>query len=388
MHTSKGRKRPSSDVEILEAQTPKRPKTDGPKKPRPKKSSSSIVTTPSSITDMDLESNVTTTQNTPLPLQKKQRPAIQASALDWLDEPMLRPPENKGKGRAKEAPDSWEKQIPGYVIEDCHLSPYGIYEHLGKIMTTNKDRGDRLIRRQNPGTPSRKERDNRQIKRVVTELLAEERPDIVVRKGDPVSVEELNVPAHFSKGGVYKTREGTKDPERQKEPQGSFRVRGEYPKEAILLVPFPWEQQEVQWFRIGRAPATTREMDVRQAIEENVGSRQAEVPSVQKSADKGGQIVWNIRLTFKRKLVTMDDGSKDSVVDTLGKSDRLWKVGQEAHKDRERVTEALKGAMKTRKLKDVWRLLNENELAFTFTQKRSSSLARIDRIYMTDDMAN
>ncbi|KAF8524215.1 hypothetical protein JB92DRAFT_2827111 [Gautieria morchelliformis] len=362
MHTLKGRKHPSSDVEISEAQTPKRPKTDCPKKPRLKKSSSSFVTTPSSTTDMDLESNVTTTQNTPLLLQKKQRPAIQASALDWLDEPMLHPPENKGKGCAKTVPDGWEQHIPALVVADYQICPDRIYEHLGKIMTTNRDRGDRLWEMSHRlclatvygaktlGPLAKRKGITGKIQRVVTALLAEERLDVVIREDDPVSVEELNVPAHFSKGGVYKNPRGYKRPREAERtsrvwalvtlPEAmpvsynmfdirSFRVQVEYPKEAILLVPFPWELQEDQWFRIGRTPATTRETDVRQAIEDNVGSRQAEVPSVQKSADKGGQIVWNIRLTFKRKTVTNDDGSRDSVVDTLGKSDRQWKVGHD-----------------------------------------------------------
>ncbi|KAF8515967.1 hypothetical protein JB92DRAFT_2829508 [Gautieria morchelliformis] len=347
MHTSKGRKRPSSDVEISEAQTPKHPKTDGPKKPRPKKSSSSFVTTPSSTTDMDLESNVTTTQNTALLLQKKQRPTIQASALDWLDEPILRPPENKGKGRARTAPDGWEEHVPAHVVADYQICLDGIYEHLGKIMMTDKARvyGAKTL-----GPLAKRKGITGKIQRVVMWLLAEERPDVVIREGDPVSVEELNVPAHFSKGGVYKNPRGYKRPGEAERTSRvwalvtlleampvsynmfdirSFQVRGEYPKEAILLVPFPWELQEDQWFRIGRTPATTRETDVRQAIEDNVGPRQAEVLSVHKSADKGGQIVWNIRLTFKRKTVTRDDGSKDSVVDTLGKSDRQWKVGQD-----------------------------------------------------------
>ncbi|KAF8496635.1 hypothetical protein JB92DRAFT_2834575 [Gautieria morchelliformis] len=213
LHTSKGRKRPSLDVEISEAQTPKHPKTNGPKKPPwPKKSNSSM------------ESDVTKTQNTPLLLQKKQRPAIQTSALDWIDEPMLCPPENKGKGHAKMAPDGWEEHIPVHVVADYQIVPDGIYEHMRKIMMTDKERGDRLWEMSHRlwlatvygtktlGPLAERKGITGKIQRAVTGLLAEERPDIVIQEGDPVSVEELNVPAQFSKGGVYKNPRGYKRP--------------------------------------------------------------------------------------------------------------------------------------------------------------------------------
>ena len=57
-----------------------------------------------------------------------------------------------------------------------------------------------------------------------------------------------------------------------------------------------------------------------------------------------------------------------------------------AHKDQTRVTEQLKSTIKSKKLMDIWRLQNGSSRDFTFTGTKS--MARIDRIYMTKELAD
>ncbi|KAF8478350.1 hypothetical protein JB92DRAFT_3280382 [Gautieria morchelliformis] len=278
---------------------------------------------------MDLESNVTTTQNTALLLQKSSDPPSGIS-LDWLDEPILRPPRIKGRA----APE--RHQMAGKNMSRHTLSQIIRYVWMGytSIGQDNDDGQSTSIRCKNPGTPGQKERDHRQNTEGGYVASSQERPDVVIREGDPVSVEELNVPAHFSKGGVYKNPRGYKRPGEAERTSRVWALVTLLEAMPILSstrgVPQGGDSYWSPSMGVTRRsvvqnrknPCDNKRTDVRQAIEDNVGPRQAEVLSVHKSADKGGQIVWNIRLTFKRKTVTRDDGSKDSVVDTLGKSDR------------------------------------------------------------------
>ncbi|KAF8493533.1 hypothetical protein JB92DRAFT_3127326 [Gautieria morchelliformis] len=131
LHTSKGRKCPSSDIKISEAQTPKRPKTDGPKKvPQPKKSSSSFVTTPSSTTDMDLESDVTKTQNTPpAPTEEAatRHPGISPGLARQAN--VTPPPRIKGRAAPK------RRQMAGKNTSQHTLSQIIKYAQMGSMST-------------------------------------------------------------------------------------------------------------------------------------------------------------------------------------------------------------------------------------------------------------
>jgi hypothetical protein len=236
---------------------------------------------------------------------------------------------------------------------------------MGKLMVANKERGDRMWEMSHRlclatvygaktlGHLQHRKAIMGKIQKAITELLREDLPRSAIREDDPVLMEELSVPTYFSKPLPRREPKGnkkSKEAERtsrvwalvtlpEKTPENTnlfkcqnFRVLGEYGREAIILVPFPWELPETQWFRIGRTPATTRNQDVVEAIERMLGPRIKGNPQVSKGTDKSGQMIWNIRLNFNRRKVegAMDDN--ETVVDTLGTNERQWKIrGDEWH---------------------------------------------------------
>ncbi|KAF8491135.1 hypothetical protein JB92DRAFT_2835691 [Gautieria morchelliformis] len=132
------------------------------------------------------------TKNNPLLQQKKPQPAIQTSALDWQDVLTLQPPKSNGKGCAKAAPAMWDEYIPQEVAGNYKICPDGIYEHMGKIMMADKEQGNRLwemsyrlflatvYSTRTLGPLAHRNGVTGKIQRAVTELLAEECPNMIV----------------------------------------------------------------------------------------------------------------------------------------------------------------------------------------------------------------
>ena len=109
--------------------------------------------------------------------------------------------------------------------------------------------------------------------------------------------------------------------------ENRVRIEGQYGKAAVIMIPFPWELPNKQHFRIGWAPATTTEEDVREEAKSRLEDRILSEPSISRSLDSMGKNIWNMTLVFRETLVEdQEDPQGRSMMGTLERSERTWQV--------------------------------------------------------------